>query len=248
MIKDIFRHRSVRKYYDWPIDEGSIYKILSAGIRASTTGNMQLYSVIITTDREKKAELAPLHFNQPMVTQAPVLLTFCADIHRFEMWCQQRGANPQFDNFLWFVNALTDTVLVAQNVALAAESLSMGICFLGTTVYNADKIVEVMELPRGVIPVTAMTVGYHDGTTPLTDRLPLEAVIHKEGYNDYPPDDIDRYWRRKENSAQTRALLEENNLPSLASIFTERRYPAEDNLNFSRSYFEVLKRQGFFNQ
>ena len=101
---------------------------------------MQLYSLIVTTSPEIRAELAPCHFNQPMVTQAPALITFCADIHRFSQWCRQRQAEPQYDNFLWFVNGVIDSILASQNIVLAAEHEGLGICYLGTTTYNAPEI------------------------------------------------------------------------------------------------------------
>ncbi|MDR0510807.1 MAG: nitroreductase family protein [Rikenellaceae bacterium] len=247
-ISEIFTHRSVRSYTTQPIPEEILTDILEAGARASNTGNMQLYSMIVTTLPSLKERLAPLHFNQPMVRQAPVLITFCADIHRFGLWCRQRGAEPGYDNFLWFVNALTDAMLAAQNVILEAEAHSLGVCFLGTAVYNAAPIAEVLQLPAGVIPVGAICVGYPADEQPLTPRLPLEAVVHRETYRDYAPQDIDRLWAEREASDETRRLKEENGLPNLARIFTERRYKHGDNLHFARSYFDTLRAQGFFNQ
>ena len=70
MIETIFQHRSVRSYTDRPIEEALMQRILEAGIRASNTGNMQIYSVVVTTDPDLKAQLSPCHFGQPMVTQA----------------------------------------------------------------------------------------------------------------------------------------------------------------------------------
>lgn len=248
MIKEIARHRSVRRFLDRPIPAPTMDDILQAASRASTVGNMQLYSIVVTADRALREQLAPCHFNQPMVNEAPVLLTFCADIHRFSQWCRQRDAEPCYDNFLWFVNAAADALLAAENAALQAEAHGLGICILGTALYSAAEIVRILELPRGVIPVTAMSVGYPAELPPLTDRLPIEAVVHYEKYNDYTPDKIDELWAERESSEQTSDLLRQNGLPNLARIFTERRYAAADNLAFSRSYFEVLRAQGFFNQ
>ncbi len=244
----IFNHRSVRKYKDTPVSEAVIGKILEAAARASTTGNMQLYSIVVTTSAEGRERLAPCHFNQPMALQAPLMLTFCADINRFGQWCELRGAEPGYDNFLWFLNAMTDALLAAQNAALEAESHGLGICFLGTAVYTADKIVDVLGLPKGVIPVAALVAGYPEELPPLTGRLPLEAVVHYEQYKDYTPEQIDALWRERENSDETARLLHENQLPNLAQIFTLRRYMKQDNLAFSERYFELLKKQGFFNQ
>ena len=123
MIPEIFSHRSIRSYLPEPVPEEVLRRILEAGVRASTTGNMQLYSLVVTTLPEIKERLAPCHFNQPMVCEAPCVVTVCADVHRFTMWCEQRDAEPAYDNFEWFLNAATDALLAAENLALAAEAL-----------------------------------------------------------------------------------------------------------------------------
>ncbi|OFX83140.1 MAG: NADPH-dependent oxidoreductase [Bacteroidetes bacterium GWF2_33_16] len=248
MLATILNHRSIRKYKNTPISDTDLKEILEAGTRASTTGNMQIYSIIVTRDEDMKKKLAPTHFNQPMVTQAPVLLTFCADINRFNKWCNLREAEPGIDNFLWFTNAVIDAMLVAQNCCIAAESKGLGICYLGTTTYTADKMIEILNLPNGVIPITAVVMGYADQNPGLTDRLPLEAVVHYETYKDYSNADIDRLYADKEALESTKQLLTENQKKTLAQIFTDNRYKKADNLHFSNVFFKVLKDQGFFNQ
>lgn len=248
MIKQIAEHRSIRQYKSDPIPDDILEEILLAGTRASTTGNMQIYSMVVTKSKKLREELSPLHFNQPCVMQAPVLITFCADINRFSKWCRQRGAEPEYDNFMWFMNAAIDASLASQNVALQAQAHGLGIVYLGTPLYNAEEMSRVLNLPKGVIPITAISMGYPDANPPLTDRLPLEAVVHRESYRDYSEEDIDEIWRERESSDETKRLMEENELDNLAKIFTERRYRGDDNVKFSRKYFDFLKRQGFFNQ
>ena len=232
----LFKHRSIRKFCSTPVPEELLQEILAAASRASTCGNMQLYSLVVTR-----------HFNQPMVTQAPCVVTVCADVHRFSMWCEQRDADPAYDNFAWFLNASTDALLAAQNLCVEAEMNGLGICYLGTTIYTAGMIAEILELPKGVIPVTTIVLGYPDESPELTDRLPLEAVVHYEKYTDYTAAEIDELWAEREESELTKRLLEENGLPNLAQIFTQRRYVREDNLSISNSYFALLKEKGFFN-
>jgi len=247
MLDTIFNHKSIRKYKSDPISEKDLHEILEAGTRASTSGNMQVYSIVVTRDEEIKKKLAPTHFNQPMATQAPVVLTFCADINRFNKWCKQRNAEPGFDNFLWFTNAVIDAMLVAQNCCVAAEDKDLGICYLGTTTYTADKIIDILELPKGVIPITTVVVGHPDEDPGLTDRLPLEGVVHYETYKDYSKDDIDGIYAEKESLESTKQLLEENQKETLAQVFTDNRYKKADNEHFSNVFFDVLKKQGFIN-
>lgn len=243
----LFKHRSIRKFRPAPIPDEVLRECLEAATRASTCGNMQLYSLIVTRDKAMRERLAPCHFNQPMVTEAPCVVTVCADVHRFTQWCEQRGADPAYDNFEWFVNAATDALLAAQNFCVQAEIHGLGICYLGTTLYTAADIARILELPKGVIPLTTVVAGYPDEAPGLTDRLPLDAVVHYEKYTGYTAAEIDELWAEREESEQTKRLIEENGLENLAKIFTERRYVRRDNLAVSQSYFALLKEQGFFN-
>ncbi len=246
-IKTIMGHRTIRKYKSDPIAEDVLKQILEAGTRASTTGNMQVYSIIVTRDEAKKKKLWEYHFKQNMVLQAPVVLTFCADFNRFNQWCLQRKAEPGYDNFLSFTTAAIDALLAAQNVAIAAEAHGLGICYLGTTTYNADKLVDFFDCPEGVVPITTLVVGYPDETPELTDRLPMEAVIHQEKYKKYTAKAIDKFYKEKESLPLTAKLLEENQLETLAQIFTQKRYTKGDNVAFSKSFLRVITRQGFMN-
>ncbi len=238
----------MRHYSPRPVPQPVMEEILKAASRASTVGNMQLYSIIVTTDPQLLSRLAPLHFNQPAAATAPAILTFCADVRRFSRWCRQRGAEPRYDNFCWFMNAATDALLASQNASLEAEAHGLGICYLGTTLYNAAEISEALDIPLGVIPVMSVSVGYPRELPPMTDRLPMEAVVHREKYHDWSPQEIDGLWAEREASAETAELLKENGLDNLAKIFTERRYTADDNICFSRKYFDELEKKGFFNQ
>ncbi len=247
MLDTLLQHRSIRKYQQKPVPEEVLLKILEAGTRASTTGNMQVYSIVVTKDQGIKERLAPTHFNQPMVTEAPVLLTFCADFNRFNKWCRFRRAEPGYDNFLSFFTAAIDALLVAQNVCIAAESMDLGICYLGTATYNAGEIIDILDLPRGVVPVTAVTLGYPGEDPGLTDRLPLDAVIHRDIYRDYSEREINEFYTQKELINTNMEFVKENDKETLAQVFTDIRYKKEDNILFSKALLEVLERQGFMN-
>lgn len=247
MREVLLGRRTIRKYTTEPVGDNLLNDILELGCRASTTGNMQVYSIIITRDEEKKKELAPHHFNQKMITEAPVVLTFCADFNRFNKWCRLRNAEPGYDNFLSFVTAAIDALLVAQTVCIAAESNRLGICYLGTTTYMAHKIIEVLKLPSGVVPVTTVTLGWPADRPEQVDRLPLHAVIHNEVYMDYENEDIALYYSEKEERSDSKQFVIENNKNTLAQVFTDVRYKKADNVHFSGILLQVLKDQGFMN-
>ena len=244
----LLKRRTIRKYTSEPIDDKLLNELLVIGCRTSTTGNMQVYSIIITTDTQVKNDLAPLHFNQKMITEAPAVLTFCADFNRFNKWCLLRKAEPGYDNFLSFMTAAIDALLVAQTFCIAAESKGLGICYLGTTTYNAHKIIEVLKLPRGVVPITTVTLGWPSEKPEQVDRLPLEAIIHKQTYADYSDEDIIKYYHPKEEREDSTQYVRENNKETLAQVFTDIRYKKADNVYFSKILLQVLKDQGFMEQ
>lgn len=247
MLETIFNHRSIRKFTDQSVDTRILNQILEAGTRASTTGNMQVYSMVVTTDKSLKEKLWEAHFKQNMVLEAPVHITFCADFNRFDKWCLLRKANPGYNNFLSFFTAAIDALIASQNVVLAAESHGLGICYLGTATYMAARIIEILGIPKAVVPVAAIVLGYPAETPELTDRLPLKGVVHFEKYNDYSSEDIDTIYAEKEASELTAELLKINSKETLAQIFTDNRYTRKDNVHFSQQLLQVLKNQGFMN-
>ncbi len=246
-IETILSHRTIRKYKETPIEENILKQILEAGFRTSTTGNMQVYSIIVTKDKDLKNKLWESHFKQDMVNQAPVVLTFCADFNRFNKWCKLREAEPGYDNFLSFMTAAIDALIAAQTVCIAAESFGLGICYLGTTTYMADKIIDILHCPKGVVPVTTLVLGYPDEDPELVDRLPYEGIVHDEVYKDYSSDTINKIYKEKEALPLTAELLKENNVDNLAKVFTQFRYKKGDNVHFSNQLLSVLKNQGFMN-
>ncbi len=245
MLTSLNNRRTIRKYQQKEVDNQTLTQLLETAFRASTTGNMQLYSVVVTKDAKMKEQLAPTHFNQPTFVNAPVALTFCADYNRFVKWCEQREAEPGYDNFLSFLNAAIDTMLVAQTFCVAAEGQGLGICYLGTTTYNARAIAKILDLPKLVVPITTITVGYPAEDPEQTDRLPADSLIHFEKYKDYTPADIDRIYANKENLKESKKFIAENNKKTLAQVYTDIRYKKADNEAFSQSMLDFLKEQGF---
>ena len=245
MIDSLKTRRSIRKYADKPVGEDLLRRLLAVAERTQTMGNMQLYSVVVTRDKEMKQRLAPAHFNQPMVTQAPVVLTVCADFNRTVRWAEQRNAVPGYDNFLSFLNAAIDALLFTQTFCNLAEAEGLGICYLGTTLYMPSQIIDVLQLPRLVMPVATLTVGWPDEHPEQTDRLPLDAMVHEEVYRDYSPADIDLYYKEKEALPENRHFVEINHKETLAQVFTDIRYNKKDNEAMSAGLLQALKQQGF---
>lgn len=219
--------------------------LLAESLRTQTMGNLQLYSVVVTRSEEMKQQLAAAHFGQPMVTGAPVVLTICADFRRTTLWCRQRKAEPGYNNLLSFMNAATDALLYTQTFSVLAEEAGLGLCFLGTTIYQPLRIIELLRLPKLVMPVATLTVGWPAEDPAQTDRLPLEAIVHQETYKDYAAADIDRYYSPKEHLPENEHFVELNHKETLAQVFTDIRYTKKDNEQLSSTLLEALRHQGF---
>lgn len=243
---DYFRNRrTVRQYSGREVPDSLITDMIDAASHAPTTGNMQLYSIIVSRNEEARRKLAPAHFNQPSVMSAAAVLTFCADFNRFVKWCILRQADPGYDNFQAWLWAVQDTMIFAQQFVTIAEMNGLGTCYLGTTSYNAPQIAEALCLPDMVVPVITVTVGYPDGETELSDRLSVDAVMHSETYRDYSEADIDRIYAEKEKRSDSMRFVAENCKQNLAQVFTDVRYPRKDNEYFSKVYADFIRSKGF---
>ncbi len=247
-MTDYFKNRkTIRKYSDRAVNMELIYQLLDDAMRAPTTGNMQLYSVVVTTDKEIRSQLAPTHFNQECSITAPMLITFCADFNRFNKWCELRGAEPGYDNFQSFVTALLDATILTQQFNTIAELNGLACCYLGTTTYNADKIGAALNLPANVVPVTTLAIGYpeeNENSEPV-ERLDARALIHRDKYSDYTDQDIENIYTGKESLAVNQAYVKENNKESLAAVFTDVRYTRANNEHFSKVLYKYIEEQGF---
>ncbi len=246
MVDKYFKERrTIRKYSDKEIEESLIDEMLEAAMYAPNTGNMQLYSVIVTRSEEGKRQLASTHFNQPASTGCSVLLTFCADFNRFEHWCRVSDAIPGYNNFQAFSWALIDATIFAQQFCTIAEMSGLGCCYLGTTTYNAPQIAEILSLPERVVPVVTIAVGYPDDVAMRSDRLPLQAIKHSEKYHNYSDDSIHSVYSKKESLVENQGFVSENGKATLAQVFTDIRYTKEANEHFSKIFLDFIEKQGF---
>ncbi len=247
-------HRSIRRYQPDEIPEQMLQEILAAGIRASSSGNMQAYSIIVTSDLALREKLYVAHMEQEMVLEAPLLLTFCADFRRMRHWLRLSDAPDNFDDFMAFMVGAIDAVLVSQNVALAAEERGLGICYMGSTLANCDQIGALLNCPPGVVPVTGFSLGYPAEDPAPRDRLPLEGLVHRETYQDYSDEQIEdiyrlrnlQGWERYMTYPRLRAKIEGSGVKNLAQIYTILKYTPQKHGLYSRTILDYLAAQDFF--
>lgn len=183
-------HASIRHYLADPVPVAHIEAIVQSAQRASTSSNLQAWSVVCVTEPAKRERLAHLCGDQAHVAQAPVFLAWCADLARLDRTCELRGYRQNTAYLESFLVATIDAVIAAQNAAVAAESLGLGICYIGAIRNNPGGIIELLGLPTLTFPVTGMTVGWPATESIRRPRLAREAVLHWEQYGTAHQDDL----------------------------------------------------------
>jgi FMN reductase (NADPH) len=184
VIETILQHRSVRRFEDKPLDREQIEAIVKSAQASSTSSFIQAYSIIGVTDRQKKQRLAELAGNQSYVAENGHFFVFCADLYRHKMIGDLENADlsDSIESTEKFMVALIDTALAAQNAAIAAESMGLGICYIGGIRNDLEAVKEVLKTPEYVVPLFGLAVGYPDQETDLKPRLPLGHVYMENEY------------------------------------------------------------------
>lgn len=243
VFNHLLSHRSIRKFTEQDVSDEILNQILEAATMASSSGNMQTYSIILTRDLEMKKKMYEPHFKQSMLMDAPVFLTFCADFHRMRQWLKFSDAPDNFDNFMSFMIASIDAILASQNAVIAAESFGLGVCYMGTTLASAHEIGEILGCPENVVPVVGFALGYPDEKPKVRKRLPMSAVVHKEVYQDYSKAELLEIYKEKNEEGMKRYNMPE--MENLAQIYTKVKYTKESHIKYSKDVLNYLESQKF---
>lgn len=183
VIQLLTSHASVRKYKDVALTSDQVKELVIAGQHAASSHFVQAYSVIHVTDPQKREQLAELSKNPKQMLTAGAVLIFCADYYRLE---RAAAMHEQTIDYSYAENLLVgsiDVALFAQNVAIAAESKGYGICYIGGVRNAPHEISELLQLPKGVVPMFGMSMGVPDEANEVKPRLPVEAILHENDYN-----------------------------------------------------------------
>lgn len=245
MTEYFINRHTIRKFKPEVPDDSLIASIVGQAVHAPTTGNMQLYSVIATRDKENKKLLDSLHFNQPAAVSAPVILTVCADLYKFSRWCATSNADAGFDNLQGLMYAILDAVIFSQQIVTIAEIRGLGSCYLGTVSFNAREISNLLNLPPMTLPVTAIALGWPDETPGAIERIGTDGILHFEKYPDLSDQDIRKIYAVKDEFPANAEYVKEHAKENIAQVFTDIRYPRKMNEEFSGPLLDFIRRQGF---
>lgn len=249
------RHRSIRQFLPDEVDDALVNEVLAEALQGgSSSGNLNMVSVIKSRDPARRQRLFELHGEQPMVLQAPLTLTFCADSHRTRTWLAQRGARLGFGDLVSWHVASFDVMILAQTAALALESRGLGICYMGTTLFVMQELAEFLGCPDHCLPVTTLVVGWPDEAPAQRDRLPASAWIHEERYQRPDAASIERDFAERETRGRARYLAvpdmarqwEALGISSLAQYYTSAiKYDPDAFTGFSAGIEAALRSRGF---
>jgi len=191
LVESLIARSSVRRFRQEPLPEEDLKTILAAARQAPTDASAQLYTILRITDGGLRQQLAQLSGNQKHVVDAAEFFVLLADVHRLEKLLEHRG--QRLGNWprtaLHF--AVVDAAIAGAHLAVAAEALGYGICWIGGLLNQVDEVVELLNLPRGVLPISGLVVGVPEEKPAPRPRLPQETVVHENTYREYGPDELD---------------------------------------------------------
>lgn len=239
VIELLKSHRSIRKYTAQPIDEDLFRQLIEAGQAAASSSFLQGSTIIRVRKPESRAQLARLAGNQPYVESAAEFLVFCADLKRAGNYCREYGKPFEGDYTEHFIIATVDAALMAQSLVTAAESVGLGICYIGGIRNNPREVSDLLQLPKGVYPVFGLCLGYPDQNPELKPRLPQSVVVKDETYHETGDaeaikaydETVREYYRTRTGgghgiswSEQVAALLSEKSRPHMREFLAEQGF------------------------
>ncbi len=184
VIELLKSHRSIRKFTDQAIEPELFSDLIEAGQAAATSSFLQGATIVRVTNKEKRSEIAQLAGNQSYIETAAEFVVFCADLKRAGNYCHEYGKPFEGDYTEHFIIATVDVALMAQSLVIAAESVGLGICYIGGIRNNPGPVSDLLQLPKGVYPVFGLCLGYPDQNPEIKPRLPVSIILKQEVYNE----------------------------------------------------------------
>lgn len=183
-MKLLFERSSCRNFLDKKIPQKVLNAVLEGGTHSATAGNLQPYSIIKIEDHENKRKLAEM-CGQSFIEKAQVLLLFCLDLHRNERWAKLEVAPfTATSSFRHFWVSLQDTIICAQSICIAADSMQLGSVYIGTVIDMPTELQALFKLPKGVFPVVLVCLGYPRSRPRVASKLGPDVVVHSECYHE----------------------------------------------------------------
>jgi nitroreductase len=189
VLDTIISHRSVRGFLPDALPSGTLELLVAAAQSASTSSNLQFWSVVAIEEPGHKSHLATLAGDQQFIRDAPLLLVWLADLARLDAIAAEHRQTVDGTHYLEeFVVGVVDAALAAQSALIAAESLGLGAVYIGAMRNQPEQVARALKLPPHAFAVFGMSVGWPDPARPtdIKPRLPQRVVVHRETYDPAP--------------------------------------------------------------
>ena len=240
ILESLYQRKSCRVFTDEPVSEGLKKELICAAMQAPTAGNMHLYSIIDITDQAIKDQLAESCDHQAFIAKAPLVFVFCADYHRawlgMKTFIDPNTRKPEAgDMFL----AMSDALICAQNMVVAAQGLGLGSCYIGDILENYEYHRDLLKLPEAVWPIGMLVIGYptqHQLDRKKPKRFEPDFVVHTNAYTSLSTEDHQAYIRHH-LTEQSYSLNELNYYDDLY----HRKYTADFTYEMNRSVMQMIQ-------
>ena len=238
-LKLLKAHRSIRKFTDQAVEQSVVDELVRCGQAAATSSNVQAVTTIQVHDEAKREQLAAFAGGQPYVASAGAFLVYCADMNRPGFACTQQDGEFVPGMTEHFIIATVDVALAAQNTVVAAESLGLGICYIGGLRNKPAEVSALLELPDNVYPVFGLCLGYPAQDPEVKPRMPLEAVLMHDRYDESVFDKnisqydatVREYYKTRTGgnkdstwSQEMKALVGKESRPHMRGFLNERKF------------------------
>jgi len=245
VLESLFKHQSIRKYKNQPLEQEKLDLIIKAAQAAPNWCNAQHVTIIAIKDQKRKERFAELCNNQDFIGTCSVFLVFCADYYRTTYAFQKNGNAELEKNYVKQLDTLLvgshEAGIAMQNAVVAAESMGLGTVPIGSIRRNSLDVVKELNLPQFVIPIVGLCVGYPDDNPGIKPRLPAKAVYFEDKYDTTNiKSDIDEFDNEYQKYLANRSSNErDGNCTKSVNFLYNRNYGKYEN------DYELFKQQGF---
>jgi FMN reductase [NAD(P)H] len=244
VLESLFKHKSIRKYKNQPLEDEKLQLIIKAAQAAPTWCNGEQVSIIAVKDQALKDKMRDLAWGQPYISSCSVFLVFCADFYRISIAFEKAGKTKEdFEKYIKNVDTLIvgshDVGIALQNATVAAESLGLGTVDIGAIRGKSLEVTKELNLPKYVIPLVGLCVGYPDDDPGLKPRMPMSGVCFDNKYDTEKAkagiEEYDVIYQKYLSERDTNAR-DSNWSKSISKIYTS--FAVEET-------YDLLKQQGF---
>ncbi|MEM3566797.1 MAG: nitroreductase family protein [Candidatus Bathyarchaeia archaeon] len=197
LLNAILERTSVRSFdEDKSVSKEDLKKILMAGIRAPSAGNIQPRTFIVVKNNEVKEKLYALCENQEFMKAAPVWIVVCLDLHRHLKAAKLTGVDYDFTGILPYTFGVLDATLSLENMVIAAEALGLGSVIIGSIIEHPQKVKEILDLPEYCLALSILCIGYPKKKPKRREKWSYRVIVCENSYRDISLKEVLEYWKK----------------------------------------------------